>query len=66
MPGDFGIISFDNIEISSFVNPRLTTIEQNQTDMGTELFHLVQAISENKNVSDKIILPQKLIIRDSC
>ncbi len=66
VPGDFGIISFDNIEISSFVNPRLTTIEQNQTDMGTELFHLVQAISENKNVSDKIILPQKLIIRDSC
>ena len=50
VPGDFGIISFDNIEISSFVNPRLTTIEQNQTDMGTELFHLVQAISENKNV----------------
>ncbi len=66
VPEDIGIISFDNIEISSYVNPRLTTIEQNQTEMGTELFHLVQDINDNKKVDDKIILPQRLVVRDSC
>ena len=46
--------------------PPLTTIDQNQTLMGTELFLMVKAISENGAIVDKIVLPQKLIVRESC
>lgn len=66
VPGDVGMVSFDNLDIASFVDPGLTTIEQNQTLMGKELFRMVKAISENEAVSDKVVLPQNLIIRGSC
>lgn len=66
VPGDVGVISYDNLDITSFVDPPLTTIEQNQTLMGTELFRMVKAISENGAIEDKIVLPQKLIVRESC
>ena len=66
VPGDVGIISYDNLDIASFVDPGLTTIEQNQALMGTELFNLVKAISEKEVVKEHIVLPQKLIIRESC
>lgn len=66
VPGDVGIISYDNLDISSFVDPGLTTIEQNQVLMGKELFRLVKALSEKEVVQEHIVLPQKLIIRESC
>ncbi len=66
IPGDVGIISFDNLDIASFVKPGLTTIEQNQTVMGKELFRVVKAVSEEEAIEDKIVLSQKLIIRESC
>ena len=66
VPGDVGIISYDNLDIASFVDPGLTTIEQNQVLMGTELFRLVKAISEKEAVQEHIVLPQKLIVRESC
>ena len=66
VPGDVGIISYDNLDIASFMNPELTTIEQDQVLMGTELFWLVKAISEKEVVKKNIALPQKLIIRESC
>lgn len=66
VPGDVGLISYDNLDISSFVAPPLTTIEQNQKMLGEQLFETVRALSENKEVEDKIVLPQKLIVRESC
>jgi len=66
VPGDVGIISYDNLDIASFVDPGLTTIEQNQVLMGTELFRLVKAINEKEAVQEHIVLPQKLIVRESC
>lgn len=66
VPGDVGIISYDNLDISSFVEPPLTTIEQNQKMMGEQLFETVKALSENREVEDRIVLPQKLIVRESC
>lgn len=66
VPGDVGIVSYDNLDIASFVDPGLTTIEQNQTMMGKELFRMVKAISEKETLQEQVILPQKLIIRESC
>lgn len=66
VPGDVGLISFDNLDISSFVDPALTTIEQDQVLMGQELFRIVEAISENEAMKEKSILPQRLVVRESC
>lgn len=66
VPGDVGVISYDNLDVASFVDPPLTTIEQNQVMMGTELFRMVKAISENGPIEETIVLPQKLIVRESC
>lgn len=66
LPGDVGLISYDNLDIASFVDPGLTTIEQSQVLLGTELFRLVKAISEGEQVQKTRILPQKLIVRGSC
>ena len=38
VPHDFGIIGFDNLDISGYVNPRLTTVEQNQELFGEMLW----------------------------
>lgn len=66
IPEDIKIISYDNLNISSFVRPALTTIEQSQTVMGEELFRVVQAVYEGRSVENKIVIPQKLIVRESC
>ncbi len=65
VPGDVGIVSYDNLDISAFVDPELTTIEQNQVMMGTELFGLVKQISENGK-GGNVVLSQELIVRGSC
>jgi len=66
VPGDVGVISFDNLDISQFVEPPLTTIEQDQVLMGQELFRMVHRIIENEQTEKKTILPQRLIVRKSC
>lgn len=66
IPDDIKIISYDNLNISSFVRPALTTIEQSQTVMGEELFRVVQAAYEGRPVESKIVIPQTLIVRESC
>jgi len=66
IPDDIGIISYDNLNISSFVRPGLTTIEQSQTAMGEALFRVVKAVYEGDAVEEKVVLPQTLIVRESC
>lgn len=66
IPGDFGIIGFDNIDITGYTHPRLTTVEQDQSLMGKVLWETVSnAISGSPEVKH-IVLPQSLIIRQSC
>lgn len=66
VPADFGFISFDNLDISSFVSPALTTIEQNQVAMGTALFELVKTVRGSGGMQEQIVLPQTLVVRESC
>lgn len=65
LPEDISIIGFDNVTMSNFVTPRLTTIGQNSFKMGCEAVKLILDKLENKKVNPRILEPQ-LIIRDSC
>lgn len=65
IPGDFGIVGFDDVEIASYIQPPLTTVRQDRVLMGKELWRLTKAGREGMPV-EKVHLPQELIIRESC
>lgn len=66
MPDDVSVVGFDNIEVSAFTNPSLTTISQGLHKGGAELLvtKLLQQISGEKTSST--MLNGELIIRKSC
>lgn len=66
VPADFGVVGFDNIEVSGFVNPRLTTVEQDQVLLGKKLMELVKKVNQKEKNVEIITLEQKLIVRNSC
>ncbi|MFW6035666.1 MAG: LacI family DNA-binding transcriptional regulator [Halothermotrichaceae bacterium] len=67
IPGDFSFVGFDDLEMSEYVFPQLTTIRQHKYKIGkiaSEL--LLNIISEEKNKEKHIILPTELVKRKSC
>jgi DNA-binding LacI/PurR family transcriptional regulator len=65
VPGDFGIVGCDNLEISGYVQPPLTTIQQNRREMGAELWRMTKSLNDGLPIGN-IKLKQKLIVRESC
>lgn len=64
IPEDISITGFDNFELSSDTNPKLTTIHQDFNKIGRDSYHLLTSLLLNKS-PQRIILPGELIIRDS-
>ena len=67
IPDDYSIVGFDNLDISSALNPPLTTINQSRNEIGYEAVKiLLNNINNPKNrVFEKVIKKPYLIIRDS-
>lgn len=66
IPEDVGVIGFDNIGISKFVEPELTTISQPIYDMGEEACKLLISIINGDNIPEnRIYFHTELIIRDT-
>ncbi|MFW5982099.1 MAG: LacI family DNA-binding transcriptional regulator [Halanaerobiaceae bacterium] len=67
VPDDFSIIGFDDIEVSKYITPSLTTVSQNTYQLGENAAELLlkMVASPNKRISP-IILPSHLVKRDSC
>lgn len=65
IPDDFGIVGFDNLDLSGYINPRLTTAEQDQELFGKTLWEVVKRMKQTGK-TEQIVLPQKIIIRESC
>jgi len=66
VPEDISVVGFDDIDIAKYMNPRLTTISQPLSEMGEKTAAALHAqISGNNGSRDELILPYKLIIRDS-
>ena len=67
VPDDISIVGFDNINITNFTNPPLTTIHAPAYDMGYLGAYIVFNISNSSWwPAMKIKLPCKLIERESC
>lgn len=65
VPRDFGIVGCDDLEISPYIHPALTTIRQDREQLGRTLWDLAKMSHEGKR-SKSIKLSQELIVRESC
>ncbi len=67
IPGDIGIIGFDDVYLANLSTPSLTTIRQPIAKMGMQAFDLLMEVIEGKEESEKKIISfePELIIRES-
>ena len=75
VPGDVSVVGFNDVQLSSIYRPKLTVIHQPLLSMGAEAVKMIVNEDDNleTNVADEhiadgriVILPHKLIERDSC
>lgn len=65
IPNDVAIIGYDDISISSYCSPSLTSVRQDKYQLGYQAAQLLIDMLEGRKVHHKVMLPNKLIIRDS-
>lgn len=67
VPDDIAIVGFDNILLSRYTNPPLTTINKHNVEHGRLAGEmLIELINERTPAKQQISLDTALIIRDSC
>lgn len=65
VPKDVAVVGFDNIQLAAYINPGLTTVQQNTNQAGEKLVENLLLAIEGEQTSDHL-MPTKLIIRQSC
>lgn len=66
VPEDFSLVGFDDIELSRYVKPSLTTIKQDKIGMGNAAGELLLNMIESKSESHTpVVMPVELVERDS-
>lgn len=67
VPRDVSIIGFDNIIVSSLVEPQITTVDQNMYKLGENAAKMLLDVIKDGNEHTRVItLNTKLITRGSC
>ncbi len=66
IPEDISIIGFDDLIISNYLDPPLTSVKQPKTSMGYQAMELLlKLIRKEKVKNSQILLEHELVIRDS-
>ena len=67
IPKDFSIVGFDNLDIGQWVEPSLTSIAQNVSELIEQAIDIMQSISEGSNPDEFPIVKvqPKLNVRGS-
>jgi len=67
VPEDIAIVGYNNIDVSAYIEPKLTTINTPMYEMGVLSMQMLKKLIHNEPVSEqRIILPTELIVRRSC
>ncbi len=64
VPGDVGVVGFDDIDMAAFINPPLTTIRQDLA-LGAQLLVEKMLALLNGETVESVELPASLIVRES-
>jgi DNA-binding LacI/PurR family transcriptional regulator len=66
VPDDISVIGFDDIDVSQFVTPSLTTIKQNTVLLGKKASKmLIDQIEDRSGITNRVV-PVELVVRESC
>jgi DNA-binding LacI/PurR family transcriptional regulator len=66
IPDDIAVISVDNIEISQYTYPPLSTVDIPKKEMGEVAVQLLLGrINGDMSIPKHILLPTRLIVRES-
>jgi LacI family transcriptional regulator len=66
VPKDIAIVGYDDLELSRFTSPPLTTISQPKKEISTQAVRLlVQRMSGKSQSPSRVVLPPELIVRRS-
>jgi DNA-binding LacI/PurR family transcriptional regulator len=66
VPQDVSVVGLDNIEISAFQNPPLTTIQQSFEDLATSALQLLfEMMADREPARPQLVLQPRLIVRAS-
>ncbi|MBN2535309.1 MAG: substrate-binding domain-containing protein [Spirochaetales bacterium] len=66
VPDEIAVVGYDDISSSNFCTPPLTTVYQPVYELGCKALEMVLDIVYHIPVSEKIVLPTKIVIRESC
>ncbi len=61
IPGDLGIMGYDNIDVLKYIKPRLTTIEYHVEKMGELVFNTLFDLINGKQVPPEILLDYNIV-----
>lgn len=65
VPDSVSVVGYDDIILSSYCVPKLTTIHQNKFEMGWAAAKLLIEMLEGKKVDHNVVLNNELILRES-
>lgn len=65
VPEDAAVVGFDDTDVSYLVKPHITSVFQSGKEMGEAAAEILWKMIEGKDVCERIILPHKLMIRES-
>ena len=66
VPEQVSIVGFNDIEMSKYLQPSLTTVQVHTEFMGESALELLfDQISSKREIAKKVIIPTKLLIRES-
>ncbi|HAX73309.1 MAG TPA: LacI family transcriptional regulator [Firmicutes bacterium] len=66
VPDVVSIISYDNISLSQYTIPSLSTIDMNTKHLGTTAMELMkERLTNDREIAKKVMIPTNLILRDS-
>lgn len=63
VPEDISVVGFDDIELSSFLQPPLTTIRVSRAEIGTRAFTALYAADKAKACGTAYKIPTELVLR---
>ena len=68
VPGDVSVVGFDDLDISQYLQPALTTVRQPTRQLGAEAMKLLveRMSARHHGPYEHMLLPPELVIRESC